>query len=313
MRTRCRLLALLLCLLGLAIVPASAGAKANVSIAIADENASMFDSPVYQALHMKRTRYFIPWNAATDPQALGPALQFVTAARAHGVKVLMHISTDTFTHGVAALPSVAAYTKNVKALIKLFKPLGVKEWGVWNEENHVSEPTYRSPKRAAQFFVAMRKICTGCTIVALDLLDAKSATGYIKSFYKALTPSDRAKAKLVGIHNYEDVNHKRTSGTQGVITAVRAQNPRAQFWVTETGGIVSLPPKFPCDEARAAKSTAYMFTLAKKFSRYVKRLYYYSWSTASNCGGFDAGLTRANGAPRPAYATFAQALPGFTR
>jgi hypothetical protein len=312
MRTHRRLLVVLLCLLGVAVPASSAGAKTNVAIAVADENASMFASPVYQALHLKRTRYFIPWNAIKDPKALVPAAQFVNAARAHGVKVLMHISTDTFTHGVAKLPSVAAYTKNVKALIKLFKPQGVTDWGVWNEENHVSEPTYRSPKRAAQFFVAMRKICTGCTIVALDLLDAKSAKGYIKSFFKNLSKSNRARAKLIGIHNYEDVNHKRTSGSQGVITAVRKVNPRAQFWFTETGGLVSLAPKFPCDQQRAAARTKFMFTLAKKFKRYVKRLYYYSWG-GSNCGGFDAGLVNANGTPRPAYFTLQSQLASFAR
>jgi hypothetical protein len=311
MRTHRSLLPILLCVLGLA-APAAAAAKTNIAVAIASDSASMFDSPYYQALHMKHTRYFIPWNAATNPKALGPAVAFVNKARSQGVKVLMHISTDTYTHGAAKLPSVAAYKKSVSSLITLFKPLGVTEWGTWNEENHVSEPTYRSPTRAAQFYHAMRGMCHGCTIVALDLLDARAAPTYVKSFYKALSPADRKAAKLVGIHNYEDVNYKRTSGTNGIIKAVQAQNKHAQFWLTETGGLVNLAPHFSCDPNRAASRTSYMFTLAKKLKAVVKRLYIFSWE-GSDCSGFDAGLVGQNGLPRPAYLTLKNALPSFVR
>jgi hypothetical protein len=225
----------------------------------------------------------------------------------------MHISTDTFTHGKAKLPSVAAYKKDVGALIKALRPLGVKEWGVWNEANHISEPTHNKPKRAAQFFHAMRGMCKGCTIVALDLLDSTDAPRYVKSFYKALSPTDRKKANLVGIHNYKDVNYRKTKGTTGVINAVRAQNGRAKFWFTETGGLVNLAPNFPCNETRAASRTKYMFTLAKKFRARVKRLYIFSWGGAGCSAVFDAGLVGPTGVPRPAYFTLQKTLPGFTR
>jgi hypothetical protein len=307
-----RSLPLLLCVLGLAI-PAAANAKTNVAVAIADENPSMFDSPAYQALKMKRTRYFVPWNAVTDPGSLADVLKFVTKARAANVSVLMHISTDVFTHGKAKLPSVAAYKKNVGALIKVLRPLGVKEWGVWNEANHKSEPTYKNPKRAAQFFQAMRGMCKGCTIVALDLLDSTDAPTYAKSFYKALSTSDRKKANLVGIHNYKDVNYRKTKGTTGVINAVLQQNRSAKFWFTETGGLVNLAPNFPCDESRAASRTKYMFTLAKKFKARVKRLYIFSWGGAGCSAVFDAGLVGPTGAPRPAYFTLKSTLPSFAR
>jgi hypothetical protein len=307
-----RSLCLALCLFGLAI-PAAAAAKTNVAVAIADESPAMFDAPAYQALHMKRTRYFVPWNAVSDPESLADVMAFATAARTHHVSVLMHISTDNFTHGKAKLPSVAAYKKKVGALIKLLRPLGVKEWGVWNEANHKSEPTYNNPKRAAQFFHAMRGMCKGCTIVALDLLDATTAPKYVKSFYKALSSSDRKKANLVGIHNYKDVNYRKTKGTTGVMNAVLAQNRRAKFWFTETGGLVNLAPNFPCNETRAASRTKYMFTLAKKFRSRVKRLYIFSWAGAGCSAFFDAGLVGPTGTLRPAYFTLRKTLPSFTR
>jgi hypothetical protein len=307
-----RLLAMLI-LLALLAVPAAAQARTPVAVAIADENPAMFDDAAYQALHMKRTRYFVPWNAVRNPTALKSAKDFATAARAHHVKVLMHISTDTYTHGRAKLPSVAAYKKDVGALIKQLKPLGVKEWGAWNEENHKSEPTWRSPKRAAQFYVAMRQICHGCTIVALDLLDSHDAPSYARRFYRALSPSNRAHATLVGIHNYADVNRHRSTGTQGVIDAVRAQNRHAKFWFTETGGLVDLAPNWSCSTSRAASRTRYMFSLARHFQRSVKRLYIYSWSGTGCSGGFDAGLVDQHGKPRAAYSVVRSALRTFTR
>jgi hypothetical protein len=301
-----------LALVSLLAAPAAAHARTPVAVAIADENPSMFSDPAYQALHLKRTRYFIPWNAITNADALRGADAFVAAANADHVKVLMHISTDTYTHGKAKLPSVAAYKKDVGKLIARYKPQGVTEWGVWNEANHVSEPTHNNPRRAAQFFTTMRSICHGCTIVALDVLDTHDSPGYARRFYAALSPANRARATFVGIHNYGDVNRRRTSGTQGVIDAVRAQNRHATFWLTETGGLVNLAPNFPCSTSRAAARTTYMFTLARHFKRAVKRLYIYSW-TGQGCGGFDAGLVDPNGKPRPAYAVVRRNLATFTR
>ena len=68
----------------------------------------------------------------------------------------MHISTNNLTPGKAKLPTVAQYKRDVGALVKRYKPLGVTEWGTWNEANHTTQPTFRSARRAAQFYVAMK-------------------------------------------------------------------------------------------------------------------------------------------------------------
>jgi hypothetical protein len=302
-----------LALVSLLAVPAMAQARTPVAVAIADENPSMFSDPAYQALNLKRTRYFVPWDAVKTPSVLNSAKAFVTAARAQHVSVLMHISTDTFTVGKSKLPSVNQYRHYVGALIAQLKPLGVKEWGVWNEANNGTEPTHNNPRRAAQFFTTMRSICKGCTIVALDVVDTRDSPGYARAFYRALSPANRARANLVGIHNYGDVNRRRTSGTQAVIDTVRAQSHRAKFWLTETGGLVALAPNFPCSTSRAAARTSYMFTLARRFQRTVKRLYIYSWTGTGCTGQFDAGLVDAHGKPRPAYAVVKRNLTTFTR
>jgi hypothetical protein len=190
--------------------------------------------------------------------------------------------------------------------------MGVRDWGVWNEENHRSQPTASSPRRAAQYFREMRAVCHGCHIVALDVLDQAGVARYIAAFFRSLSPSLRGRATVVGIHNYSDTNRRRSSGTRTIIAAVRRYDRHATFWLTETGGVVNFGRAWPCSERRAASSVGYMFRLARQFRRSVTRLYAYNWY-GSNCRGFDAGLVRASGSPRPAYYTFRRSLAGFTR
>ena len=294
-------------------LPGAAQARTNVRVSIADQNQAMFDAPAYRALHLKTTRYFIRWDAIRSPADLARADAYVRRARAAHVRVLMHISTNDFTPKRAHLPSVAEYRRSVGALVRRYRRLGVREWGAWNEVNHKTQPTWNSPKRAAQYFKTMRALCRGCTIVALDILDQAGATRYIQRFYRALGSSRRF-ARIVGIHNYSDTNRAthRGRGTRSIILAVRTFNRRTQFWMTETGGVVNFGRSFPCNEQRAAKSVSRMFGLARSYRRYIKRLYVYNW-TGSDCNGFDTGLTKANGQLRPAYYTLRKYLRSFRR
>jgi hypothetical protein len=292
----------------------TANAKTNISVGIGDQSPTMFASPLYKALKLKKTRYFIPWNAIGNRTELDRADAFVKAARTAKVKVLMHIGTDNYASKKAKLPSVRAYQKDVKKLVARYKKLGVTEWGVWNEANHASQPTYRSPKRAAQFFVAFRSICSRCTTVALDILDQAGSAAYIKQWYAAVPSSKRKYAKIVGIHNYSDVNRKRSTGTKTIINAVKkADNVKTQFWLTETGALISFGRSFPCSESRAEHRMTYMFSLAKKFRSDIKRLYSYNWQGTDCQNRFDAGLVHPDGSARAAYGAFKTGARSFAR
>jgi len=318
----------LLIVLALLAVPSSASAV-NIRVGIGDQSPKMFADTNYQALNLKLTRYFIEWNAMSQPAEVADADAFVAAANARGVKVLMHISTDNINVGRPRLPSLAAYRKSVGALIARYKPRGVTDWGAWNEANHVTQPTSNKttgPGYAARFFGEMRRLCRGCTIVALDVLDQTGVEAYIARFYKA-AGANRARASIVGIHNYSEVNRKLTEkrkrtesvkkypGTKRIIAAVRKGNRRAKFWYTETGGVTKLGSAFACDNKRAADRTQYMFTLAKRFDTYIDRLYSYNWTPTPVCATarFDAGLINADGTPRPAFAVFQRNLRSFKR
>jgi hypothetical protein len=302
----CGLLAALL------LVPAAAGAKTHVAVGLGDQHASTFAAPAFRALHIKKVRYFIRWDAAKVPYALAAANDYVRAARAAHVRVLMHFSTNNFAHKKAKLPSVGQYRKWVGKLVRHFRGMGVREFGVWNEENHVSQPTYKNARRAAQYYRTMRVICPHCTIVALDLLDQRGVQGYISRWFRAQPRSYRHKKLIIGIHNYSDTNRKRSRGTSRIIRTTRHYDRHARFWLTETGGVVNFGRSFPCNEHRAASRISYMFRLARKFRHSIKRLYAFSWS-GNNCQGFDAGLVRMDGSLRPGYRKFKSKARHFTR
>lgn len=317
-RTRPLILIALLSLMLAA--PVAAQARTNVRVGIADQSAAMFDVPAYQGLKLKISRYFIRWDAVKSPQQLSYADAFVARAAADHVKVLMHISTNNLRPKKAKLPTVAQYKKYVGLLVKRYRAMGVTEWGTWNEENNKTQPTYRSPSRAAAYFKAMRGLCRRCTIVALDIQDQSGATRYIQRFYAALG-SSRRYAGIVGLHNYSDVNRpsRHGSGTKSIIRYVNRLHHGTQFWMTETGGVVNFGRSFKCNrkkpkaaEARASKAVANMFQIAKSQKRYIKRLYVYNWA-GSNCRGFDTGLTRRNGSLRPAFGTLKKFLKSFAR
>jgi hypothetical protein len=303
---------LLLTLIATLAIPSAAAARTNVAVGLGDQSAAMFDAPAFKALKVRKTRYFIRWDAIRHPSALAAADTFVAAARRTGVRVLMHISTNDLRHKRAKLPSVSSYRRNVGRLVRRYRAKGVKEWGTWNEANHKSQPTYRSPRRAAQYFKAMYRFCRGCRIVALDALDQKGVERYIRSFYRALGRTYTRRARVVGIHNYSDTNRYRSSGTRKIIREVERFNRRTDFWMTETGGVVNFGRSFRCDPVKAARAISYMFTLARRYRRDVTRLYAYNW-TGSDCNGFDAGLTNRDGTLRRGYSTFKSRARSFAR
>jgi hypothetical protein len=298
----------LLALSAVLLAPSTASAaKVDVAVGIGDQSERIFDDGKFQALKVKKVRYFIKWDAADRPGELALADAYVNRAKAARAQVLMHISSNNLARKAAKLPSVATYRRKVKALVDRYRPQGVRTWGSMNEANHDSQPTWNNPRRAAQFFLTMRSICRGCTIVALDVLDQRGVERYIQRFYRALG-SRRRLASVVGIHNYSDTNRYRDRGTRSILRTVKRFNRRAQFWLTETGGVAKFGTSFPCNPAnpraaenRQRRAVRYMFTLTKRFRRDIKRLYIYNFTGADCEGRFDAGIVRRDGTPRPAY------------
>src|SRR3954465_12606703 len=309
---------LLLALVVLAAVPAVASARNPIRVGIGDQQAATFDNRDFQRAKFKRVRYLVAWNVMDDAGPRLAARAYVQRARAAGMQVLLHVSTDDYTIKKAKLPSTATSRGQVRRIVSYFRGLGVRDFGVWDEANHASQPTWDSPSHAALFFremyPAVKGHCRSCGVVALDVLDQKGVERYMRSFYRRLSSTYRRRATVVGIHNYGDVNRKRTTFTRNMIQQAHHYNRSTKFWLTETGGIVNFGRSFPCSTSRAASRLSWMFSLAKRYRRSgIQRLYVYNWTGAGCAARFDAGLTTPSGTPRAGYRYLRKVLPSYSR
>jgi hypothetical protein len=304
-----------LLLAGAALAPPAA--QANYVVGMGDQDAAMFDSSAFQQLNIKRVRYLVPYDWFKNKGIDAEVTSFMNRAQAADAEVLVHFTArrGCYENGhyskrkVCRAPSVRTYTKNFKRFRAEFPQTTV--FGVWNEGNHVSQPTHNKPKLAAQYFLAARSACRTCTFVAADVLDSSNMESWIKGFDRY----DKGKARIFGLHNYSDVNRKRTSGTKRLLRLVGGQ-----VWLTETGGILKFLPQFPRSESRQASRTKYMFSLANKYDSKraglrskITRLYNYQYTGSPKSARFDAGLVNPNGSTRKAFKAFKKAAASHKR
>jgi len=315
---RSRLTILAACALALAL-PSTASAAFTVGIS--ENEPSMFADPIFQGVGFKQARVIVGYDVALDPAGgeFGRLSNYLAAAQAAGVEPLVsfqHTRGDSsrcgqkknFGKGICKLPSQKAYERAMKAFFAAFP--SAKVISPWNEANHFTQPTSRSPASAAKFSNTVAKLCTDCKILAADILDqaddpaARSprftrTAKWVATFRKSL----KVKRDVCGIHNYSDVNRFRSTGTAAIMRALGCK----EYWLTETGGLYKFGSFWSKKTYKGCKSspscqlkaTRYMFTQAKK-NKKITRLYVYTWF-----GGvtprFDAGLV-AGGKERSALA-----------
>ena len=147
--------------------------------------------------------------------------------------------------------------------------------------------------------------------MAADVLDASNMESWLNTFDRY----DKGKARIFGLHNYSDVNRKRSSGTKRLLRRVGGE-----VWLTETGGILKFLPDFRRSETRQASRTKYMFSLADKYDTKrsglrskITRLYNYQYTGSPKSARFDAGLVNPNGSTRKAYKAFKKAAASKKR
>jgi Glycosyl hydrolase catalytic core len=294
-------------LAGCGFAAAPQKSEAAVLVGVGEQNASMFTNPLFTQVGFKRARYFPSWNVALVPQEATWLDQWLGAAQGAGVEPLISFFASAGSacpKKPCKLPTVRQFTKAFKAFRKRWPQ--VKVISPWNEANHRSQPTFKAPKRAAQFYNVVRANCRGCKIVAADVIDERNMESWLKVFKRTAK-----KPRIWGLHNYRDTNKRKgqvLGGTKRLIKAVKGD-----IWLTETGGIVKfvLPDGrtlFPFSESRANTATKRMFALAKRYRKRIKRLYIYHWLQPGSDNRFDAGLIRSNGTARPAYNTVRRAL-----
>jgi len=288
----------------------AAPASAKYRVGIGEQNPQMFDSPTWQSMKLKRVRFLVPWDYAKHRGQRDQVYHFMDVARLHRQDVLVtftarrgcYVGNRYSKKKKCRAPSTKAYRKAFRAFDKRYP--WVRTYSAWNEINHKSQPTFKSPRKAAGYYNVLRKYARKkkFRVMAADMLDTGNMGRYLRTFKRYAKGSPR----LWGLHNYGDVNRKRTRYTKQMLRSVPGE-----VWLTETGGIVKLLPSFKRSTRRAASRTKGMFKLVNRYDTRrrgmrskITRLFVYTWFGEERSARFDAGLVNPDGSPRPAFRTF---------
>jgi hypothetical protein len=291
----------------LAALALCAPASANYRVGLSEQDARLFSQPAWKSLKLKRVRYIVAWDYYKDPGQVAEVANFMNAAHAakQDVLVMFTAKRGCYVNGKyrkrksCRAPSKKAYRRAITKFRRSYK--WVKTYAPWNEENHVSQPTHKSPKRAAQYYSVMRKVMGKHRhVMAADVLDQSNVRSWLRRFRHY----SHGRGRLWGLHNYKDVNRHQSKGLRNVLKTVPGQ-----VWLTETGGITTFLPSFKTSKKRAAKATKYMFKLANRYDSRrrgyrskVTRIYVYRWFGQD--GTWDSGLVNPDGTSRPALKQF---------
>lgn len=291
---------------------ASSGARAHAASSyltgIGNENPKMFRNALYKQLHTKIVRYVAPYDAVAHPYSLKQAINFIDAAEAGHEQVLVAFYHSEYSP--TKLPSLSVYQRDVQKFVKLFPK--VRQYESWDESNRGNVARqFSSPSgaAAAKYYQALLRVCKGCSVIGLDVLDAyiiSPTLRYISEFKREISRLQTVMPKIWGLHNYSDVNRLESWRTRQLVKALGGQ-----VWLTETGGLVKFVPSFPNKNGsgltRAAKVLKYMFSLASALPQ-IKRLYVYAWTGGTSSTRFDAGLTNVHEQPRAGYVVVCRQL-----
>jgi hypothetical protein len=286
----------------------SAHISSSYLTGIGDEQPLMFDNPLWRQLHTRIVRYIAPYDAVAHSYSMSLARRFIEAAEAQHVQVLVAFYHSEYTP--LKLPSTKLYQHDVQKFIRAFPH--VKQYQAWNEANrgYVAH-AFASPsaRATARYYQALLRVCHGCTVIGLDVLDAANISPtlrYISEFKSEVGKLRTVVPHVWGLHNYSDLNRLESWRTRALAKALGGQ-----VWLTETGGLVKFGGAFPNRHGsgltRAARVLKYMFAVAARTSR-VKRLYIYNWTGGNSRSRFDAGLMNAHQQPRAGYEVVCRTL-----
>jgi hypothetical protein len=295
----------------LTVLVAAPSASAKYRVGLGEQNAAMFDNPSWQSLKLKRVRYLVPWDWNKHRYQRDELNFFMTRARQSRQDVLVTFTARRGCYSARGryskkkacrAPSAKKYRKAFLAFDKRYP--WVRTYSAWNEINHKSQPTFKSPKKAAGYYNVLRKYTRKkkMRVMAADMLDTGNMGRYLSRFKRYAKGSP----KLWGLHNYGDVNRRRTKYTKQMLRSVPGE-----VWLTETGGIVKLAPSFKRSTSRAKKRTTGLFKLVNRYDTRrrgmrskITRLFVYTFYGEEPSARFDAGLVNPDGSPRPAFSVF---------
>lgn len=286
------------------LLAVASAAHARVTVGIGQQTPEIFRSPDWRALNAPDVRYIAPWDVVDDPAELDKLDAWMAAAADAGARVMIGFQHSMRSAKLAkTLPSVTDYRAAYRALHDRFP--GVHAWVPWNEANNGGSLTGQNPARAAAFYNVVRSECSGCNVVAGDVLDQRNLRSWLTRYKRHL----RYRPTIWGLHNYHDANARTEKSTRLMLRLTTGR-----LWFTETGGVVKMRVTGPNGTItknygirRAAESTRYALNLSR-LSRRITRIYLYHWLAPSRFTTWDSALTDHQMRPRLTYRVLASWL-----
>ena len=212
-------------LLALAV---SAPASAAYRVGLSEQSAGVFADGAWQPLKLKRVALHRAVGLVTATPTSSPVADQYLHGRARRQQDILLTFTaaraasstaSTRRRRRAARRASSAYKRQFRAFTAQY-PF-IKSYSVWNEINHVSQPTSSSPKLRRRLLQRRPQLLQG-------LQDRWPPTCSTQSNLVATCASSSALAKgnprLWGLHNYKDVNRNRSTGLRGCCARSRARS-----------------------------------------------------------------------------------------
>jgi hypothetical protein len=296
---------LLVVVAGLALVlaspvPASAASRPKLPlVGFGEQSPKVFSNPHWTALGLKPMRLVVGWDALRYRWQRNEIDAWMTGARAVGARPLIAFTRSRAHWRNRVVPSARTYVREFREFRRRYPE--VRDYLIWNEANHGSQPVHRRPERVAEYYDAVVRACPRCNVVGADVLDSSNMVAWVTAFRRAA----KHRPKIWGLHNYIDANRLRSTGTRQLLKLVKGQ-----IWFTETGGLVrrkkSSPIRFPQSSRHAGKVTRYVLYRLANLSPRVKRIYFYHFENPGRDFPWDSGVMTVHDKPRPAYHVIAR-------
>lgn len=304
-----------LCALMVPVVGArSSPPLTHPQIGIGDENLAMFTDPHFLALGIKNVRFDMSWDVLSrkykNRYRLDVLRAWLAEAHADGLTPLITIDHSDRKGKSRQLPTVAQFSQAFQQFRRLYP--WVTEFVTWDEANYYGEEISHHPKRAAEYYLALRRDCQTCTILAPDLLDitkSRQAVPMLR-WAREFVHYAHTQPAYWALNNYVGANDLSVASTRRLLDAVSGN-----IWLVETGGIIDLPHHgkvaFPLTARHAATVDRFLLTKVAGLSPRLQRIYLYEWRPVRRRAGWDSALIAYDGTPRPGYDVLADALDSW--
>ena len=276
--------------------------KAPPVVGIADQKPDFLSDPAFLGLGVKHARVAVAWDALKTSWQVDELDKWMNTAHAAGVQPLVTFSSSRLPGRAHKFPTPSQLPAQFRAFRVRYP--WVRDFSAWNEPNHLGV----KPELNARYYVALKRSCKACHVLAADLLDLPSTANWVRRFVKAAHQQPR----YWGVHNYVAANRFQTTSLKQLLNVTKGE-----IWLTETGGLVARRNgskiKLPQGKSHAAQVTRFILRNVVGLSPRITHVYLYQWGGGSSKETWDSGFVGSDGKPRPALGVLKQILAAAPR